>query len=254
MINITQYFKRNVKKDSYYDYHFISWSYDDGLKDYVYFDEIELIDEFKKFLIKVINNNITYDDEYKFVFFIFYLKDKSYYIEQFPNYLERPNYKAPLGYFVFAEMERNIDKKIFYGKRSIINKKIEIINSLNIKKKKHSAPEEIENLIKKISTRNADFVDMGEDEILKEICNGIEYLLNEDSKKKDNFIRLDISDNINIINDDKIRDFRKTLECFRHSSKGSIEERKKYSLFEKDMMIRYGIFVLETIIKKLKYK
>ena len=91
---------------------------------------------------------------------------------------------------------------------------------------------------------------MEQNEKLECICNVIENLLKKDGK----FKKYMYSNHLDIINDEKIRKYRNNLECFRHSTQEALEERKLYNDFEKDMLIRFGIFIIETIhIKQQNY-
>lgn len=249
MINITEYFKENVKRNEYYNYHFLGIAYDETIIDYIFYDDKELILEFKKFLKKKITEEITYRDEIRFILISFYLQDSGYYIEQFPEYLERPYAKAALPELLFNKMDCYLENFKKYNKKEFNMEKIKLINYLRFIKKNYNISDNVEEIFKTISTRNASFNSMSEEEKLKEICNGIEFLLKENNKFKE----YEYSEHLDIINNQKIIDFRKKLECFRHSSKESIKEREQFNSFEKDLMIRYGIFIIETIKMKQEY-
>jgi len=109
--------------------------------------------------------------------------------------------------------------------------------------------EELDELIQKISTRNAKFSQMALDEKLKEIGNLIEYLLKKDGK----FITLDY-DNISLglIKEINIKDLRKKIQCFRHSSQESLKERKDYTDNQKQFMVDLGIAICNLIYRQLK--
>lgn len=246
MINITEYFKENIKRNEYYNYHFLGIAYDETIIDYTFYDDDELILEFKKFLKKKLTEEITYRDDMRFVLISFYLQDNGYYIEQFPEYLERPYTKAALPELLFNQMDYYLEKTKKCNKKEFNKEKVILINNLRFIRKNYNISDNVEEIFKTISTRNASFNSMSEEEKLKEICNGIEFLLKENNKFKE----YEYSEHLNIINNQKIIDFRKKLECFRHSSKESIKEREQYDFFEKDLMIRYGIFIIETIKKK----
>lgn len=246
MINITEYFKDNVRKSEYYNYHFCGIAYDETIIDYIFYDDKALIQEFKKYMIKKITEEITNRDEDRFILISFYLQDKGYYIDQFPEYLERPYPKAALPELLFSKMNSYLGNIKDCNKKELYKEKIKLIDNLKFIKKGYTVPNNIEELFRTISTRNASFNNMSEDEKLKEICNGIEFLLKKDNK----FVEYKFGEHVDIINNQKIIEYRKELECFRHSSEESLREREKYDSFEKDLMIRYGIFIIETIKKK----
>ena len=123
------------------------------------------------------------------------------------------------------------------------------VDSLHILKKNFiDIPNDINETIKYISTRNAKFQEMTKDEQLKEICNCIEYFL----KGKVRFSKLDYSNSCGFLNDDIVKKFRNTLECFRHASKDSIKERESYSVEQKKFMVEYGILILDCINNEKK--
>lgn len=110
---------------------------------------------------------------------------------------------------------------------------------------------EIDEKMKIISTRNACFNQMTKDEKLKEICNMLEYLL----KSKKEFISLDYETNsMGYLNGKSVAEFRKKIQCFRHSSKESIEERENFSEEQKDFLIEYGVLLCNFVYRELKRK
>lgn len=109
--------------------------------------------------------------------------------------------------------------------------------------------EELEELIPKISTRNAQFYQMPIDEKLKEIGNLIEHLLKKDKK----FITLNYEYiSSGFIKESDVKNLRKKVQCFRHSSQESIEERNTYTYEQKKFMIEYGIVICNLIYNELK--
>ncbi|MFA9396830.1 MAG: hypothetical protein ACERKV_00995 [Clostridiaceae bacterium] len=108
---------------------------------------------------------------------------------------------------------------------------------------------EIDELIQKISTRNAQFNQMALDEKLKEIGNLIEYLLKKDGK----YITLNY-DNISLgfIKENDVIKLKKKIQCFRHSSQESIKERNEYTENQKQFMVELGIVICNLIYNELK--
>lgn len=112
-----------------------------------------------------------------------------------------------------------------------------------------SPVEELDELIQKISTRNAQFAEMAIDEKLKEIGNVIEFLLKGDKK----FISLDY-DTISsgFISEEDVIKLRKKVQCFRHSSKSSIDERGIYTEKQKQFMVEFGLIICNMIYSELQ--
>lgn len=111
--------------------------------------------------------------------------------------------------------------------------------------------EEVDELMQKISTRNAQFYQMAIDEKLKEIGNLIEFLLKRGKK----FITLDYEKiTLGLISEDDIKGLRKKVQCFRHSSQESLEERNTYTEKQKQFMIEYGIIICNLIYNEVKGK
>jgi autonomous glycyl radical cofactor GrcA len=109
--------------------------------------------------------------------------------------------------------------------------------------------EALDELIQKISTRNARFNEMAPDEKLKEIGNLIENLLKKDGR----FIVLNYEDiSLGFIKDINIKEYRRHIQCFRHSSEESISERDGYNEKQKRFMVEYGIVICNLIYSKLK--
>ena len=78
--------------------------------------------------------------------------------------------------------------------------------------------------IQLISAGNSRFEEMEDDEKLREIANLIENLLKENGK----FIQPDYSKvMLGLVDGDTVRSLRNKLQCFRHSSKESLEERAR---------------------------
>ncbi len=128
------------------------------------------------------------DDKRWFILTAFYLFKNGYVIEQFPDVLRRPpsdpsafTYNAIRDRaFVLGLNDRNVIK---YETRR------RLISEMNFKKVSSSTDlsEPVDELIRKISTRDAGFEEMELDEKLRELANLIENLL----KENNNFLALD---------------------------------------------------------------
>lgn len=106
--------------------------------------------------------------------------------------------------------------------------------------KNSSISEDLNKKIQLVSIRNEKFEEMPKDEKLKTVVDLIEYFLKEDWKFKsldfEQFSRWFISE-------DSIKQFRKLLQCFRHSSKESLIERNTFSEEEKNFFIEYWVAI-----------
>jgi hypothetical protein len=90
---------------------------------------------------------------------------------------------------------------------------------------------------------------MALDEKLKEIGNLIEYLLKRDGK----FITLNYDYIfLGFIKENDIKELRKKIHCFRHSSQESLKERKEYTENQKQFMVELGIVMCNLIYNELK--
>lgn len=109
--------------------------------------------------------------------------------------------------------------------------------------------EDLDELFQMISTRQASFMEMAIDERLKEIGNLIEYLLKQDGK----YIKLNYDCiTLGFLNESHVKDLRGKIQCFRHSTHASLEERKGYTKNQKQFMIEFGITICSLIYNELR--
>jgi len=154
---------------------------------------------------------------------------------------------ALLNYYEDYKLKNN--KLTDYDKKKIdeIKKAIEDLEKED--NEKVVVIEELDEVIQKISTRNAKFSWMALDEKLKEIGNLIEYLLKRDGK----FITLNYDYIfLGFIKENDIKELRKKIHCFRHSSQESLKERKEYTENQKQFMVELGIVMCNLIYNELK--
>ena len=262
MINLLRYYFKNIKPNEYY-YKFyneiigareielmeIEDKYDikDGyLLEYDFIDDEDIIREFKLLCEPNLENHL---DNKKKIFYLvcFYLFSEGYKITQFPRLLQKP----PDHPYDFTNTQiRNELRALGKQRMSGVipyEERRKFINSLNFEKKSNiKIEEDIDKLFAKISTRNASFESMTNDERLKEIANLIEYMLAEKGKFKEleyNTIAFEYIDN------ETIKKFRNQIQCFRHASQNSIEEREKFTDNQKDFLIDYGVTIIKMIFK-----
>ena len=154
---------------------------------------------------------------------------------------------ALVDYYEDYKLKNN--KLTEYDKKKIKQVKEAVVNLKEEKEEKIAVYEELDDKIKVISTRNATFNQMATNEKLKEIGNLIEYLLKDNRK----FIELDYESNsAGFLTENIVKDLRKKLQSFRHSSKESIAERNAFNIQQKEFMIEFGIVVCNFIYKELK--
>lgn len=250
MIDLRLYFFNTYYKHEYYLRmfgRFTTW--DDMGEEYWICDEQDAIEKFKKLIEPYDSTDPIMDaeNEHEFIYLCNYLNDIGYYIEEFPKFLERPTDRWDLSYNKIRR--KIIDRDGYDGRVAWKDRRI-FVENLNFKKKdKYKLSNSLSKSLKEVSTRGADFNAMQLDEKLEAICNCIEYLLKQNEKK---YLVLDYSDTEGFLSDEIVHSFRKKLQCFRHSTKKSLEERKKYSEQQKKFFVSYGLVILDYINDKLK--
>lgn len=136
-----------------------------------------------------------------------------------------------------------------YDKKKIAEIKHFIGNLEKENEEKIEITEDLGKLIQKISTRNAQFSEMAIDEKIKEIGDLIENLLKKDGK----FISLNYDrTSSGFIKESDIKEFRKKIQCFRHSSQDSIIERSSYTVLQKKFIVEYGIVVCNLVFNEIQ--
>lgn len=244
MIKLVSYFEENCT-DGYYHHHF---GYIPAFKEEIcYYDADEVITEFKRMIQPGFEKNVPLSKNEDFILLCFYLYNEGYVIKEFPNFLSRPDSKCALYDFGYEQIRLYLREKYNYVTSVPWEARRQLIDKLTFEKNEYNVDADIDQLMQNISTRSASFLEMSVDEKLKEICNGIEYLL----KKNGKYFELDYTDCLDILSDDYITQYKTKLNCFRHASKESLLERANYSDFQKQLLVRYGIFILETIKSKL---
>lgn len=244
MIKLIEYFNNNCI-DGYYAHHFKYISL--GKDEVCFFDDKEVISEFKKMIQPGFENEVYLKENEFFVMLCFYLYNEGYTIAEFPDFLSRPNPKCALYDFGCTQI-----KMYLRGKCNLIGKvpleaRRNLIDNLKFGKNEYKVTEDVNLMIQEISTRSAKFEEMAIDEKLKVLCNTIEFLL----KDNGTYGNVDYDDCFDYLNDSIIKSYRKRLNCFRHGSKESLEERNTYSDFQKVLLVRYGIFIVEVLYKKI---
>lgn len=100
-----------------------------------------------------------------------------------------------------------------------------------------------------ISTRSAKFEEMSADEKIKEIVNLFEFLL----KKEGRYISVDLQKvSLGFLSNGVVIEYRKKLQCFRHSTTESIEQRKEFNDEQKFFLINFGVLLCNLIHRELE--
>lgn len=257
MIDLKEYYLKNISEDEYH-YRFRSYILNANKKYNIFFGEEE--DEELEFLIIDIEEAIekfkslcqpeiqTFSKEQTCWFYLltFFFHHNGYYIEEFPHVLRRPPNEPTV--FAYTEIRnrafslglQNPNGSIPYSARR------NIVANLSFKTNGATLDlgELIEEKFKKISTRNASFQEMALDEKLQEIANLIENMLKENGK----FITLDYASfAFEYLSDEKIKKYRKQMQCFRHSSEEAVAERSGYTDAQKNFFVDFGIVIVKTI-------
>ena len=179
----------------------------------------------------------------------YYLHKMGYEIKEFPRALARP--PKDHSEFTYGEIRNRIISQggsdngtVRYAIRrafvadlhfEIKSSYIEISDSINQK-------------FIEISNRQSSFANMSTDEKLAEIANLIENML----KKNGKFLVVDYSSAcFDYITEDTVKNYRHKLQCFRHSSEDSIEERSAYTQDQKAFLIDLGLVIVKVIHKIL---
>ena len=260
MIDLYEYYINNVKEDEYCyrfykqitnvnkTYNVFSGYIETNNYEFKLFDVTEIIVKFRNLCQPQcpIDSN---ENKCWFYLICYYLNKNGYYIDQFPNILRRP----PEEPSSFSEGEIKtylISKGIHQNGTVTYASRRVLVSELDFKKSYDSLEIDIDinEMFQRISTRNASFQEMSEDEKLKEILNLIEHMLKKDGK----YIEIQY-DNVSFdyISDDLIIKYKKQTQCFRHASEDAIKERLMFTDIQKEFLIDLGIVIIKTIYHSL---
>jgi hypothetical protein len=238
MVDLVAYY--NKHRSGFYD----KFARELSSETYVLTDAQEIIDTFRSILKPPSSNGQTEVDYYNhnknyFLLICFWLYKHGYTITEFPNILSRP---ISLYQFAYEEIRKYLKHRDNYDGSVPWRDRRELCDSLNISSngKFQDVPNEIEETIKVISTRSADFDAMEIDEKLGLLSNLIENLLKKDGK----FRGLEYSDVFfGYFSEDDVKSFRTKTHCFRHGDDRAVADRKGYSQREKEFLSDVGIFI-----------
>lgn len=243
-INLFKHYKENIKDDDYYSTFKSNINYYSD-SPFVVHDEVHAIARFRELCYPP--EQKPANDTIEFLLICYFLKNKGYEIEQFPNQLERP---ANLYDFSYKEFRSYLQLKNNYPSSTVPHKDRRILaNELKFQLKNESLllKEELDDLVRYVSIRNEDFNNMIIDEKLITLTNVLEKILKKDGKYID-------TDEKNLffgfINDKTIRAYRNKLHCFRHSEEGPLLERKSLTEKQKQFLLEFGLTILHAIYEK----
>lgn len=262
MINLINYYKEHVSKEDYYykfyneliikldeekklmrELDFITDSnlYDE--KDYEAFDDEDVIKILKDLCEPNMDINII-KNRRLFYFSLFYLHDNGYKIKEFPRIIDRPP-EEPYSFTCNDIRNMAIEKGLSVNGTVQYKVRRNIVANMTFEKNSTvKIGDNIDNMFSEISTRNAKFENMTTDEKIKEIANLIENLLYENG----GYIKLDyLKFCFDFIDDEIVKKYRKKIQCFRHASNEALEERKQFSVEQKEFIIDYGITIIKLI-------
>lgn len=103
-------------------------------------------------------------------------------------------------------------------------------------------PSEVENKIRLISTRGAEFDSMTINEQLQNLNNLIENILKPDQKGKYLIINYD-EVFFKFISEADVKQYRKRTQAFRHATEATLKERVVMNENEKKLLVHLGTFI-----------
>ena len=234
---------RDAIKNSNIVYDF--WIEQEEIEDYEFeiYDAEEAIIKFRELCQPEVDFSI--ENKCWFYLITYYLNTLGYEIKEFPKILARPPVNP--SDFVYRDIRARIialggddNGTVRYATRR------KFVAELTFEQKSSyiEVGESINQKFIEISNRHATFIKMTTDEKLAEIANLIENFLKNDGK----FLSLDYSKVCcGFIDNELVKEYRKRMQCFRHSSNESIEERKNYSEEQKNFLIDYGLTIVKAI-------
>lgn len=256
MIDLRAYYLDNVKESDYY-YRFHSLIENVNKTDNVFvgveetenyqflvYDEIEAIERFRQ-LCQPGKEPRRNEDRCWFYVTCFYLNACGYEIEEFPHVLSRPPAK-PYD-FVYGDIRNRALALGLCNNGSVAwDERRKIVAGLTFTRKTSGVAigETLDQMVQQISTRNARFDDMEDDEKLRVIADLVEALL----KVNDKYRQPDYSSVMfDYVNDSTVKALRGQLQCFRHSSAEALSERAAFSDEQKAFLIDFGATVCKAI-------
>lgn len=249
MIGIYDYYTKYIKENSFYHYTFhndieLYFTFNEEFK---YFNEEAIISRFR--ILTYPSNDYSESESIEFIMLCFYLHNEGYYIDLFPNFLNRPtnvrDFSLEIREYILEQGASHGGTVTWATRRNVSNSIKFLKQDITLVK----VSEDLNKLFKKISNRNADFLAMSSDEKLAEINNVIENIL----KVKDKWKIIDYqSETLGFLSDSIIIEYRNLVHCFRHGAEKAIEERNSFTDKQKEFLINYGTTICEVIFNSIK--
>lgn len=250
MKNLVEFWYKNIEKNYFYNNKFCDLNIDFAIELEV-LDEKDAIDQFKNLLEpSSFNSRVDNENEdIEFILISFYLNQMGYFIDKFPEFLERPTTRYDLSYNKIRDKLRRANK----GKDGVIPWQLrrEYIADLEFIKRWQNVNlnEDAKRAMEEVSLNKGNFNDKEDDEKLLLITNVIEYLLKDDKKQK--FLNINYSECFGLFNEKDIINYRKVLNDYRHSNKEAVKIRKNLTDNQKNFLINYGITIINYISSQL---
>ncbi len=252
MNDLVEFWNNNIEKNYFYFEKFGNLNIDFIIELEV-LDEKEAIDIFKDLLEPRSTDSRTDNDngneDIEFILISFYLNQKGYFIDKFPEFLERPTSRYDLSYNKIRNKllraNKELDGRVPWKLRR------EYIADLEFIKRWQNVDlnEDAKRAIEEVSLNKGNFNNKEDDEKLLLITNVIEYLLKDDKKQK--FLNINYSECFELLNDKDIIKYRKVLHDYRHSTKEAVKTRKNITENQKRFLINYGITIINYISSQL---
>jgi hypothetical protein len=148
----------------------------------------------------------------------------------------------------YYDLKLKKDDLTEYDRKKIDEVKIEMLEILEKGEEGLDFADDLHSKIQLISTRNAKFSEMSTNEKLKEIANLLENILKKDGK----YIEVNFSEiTFGFFSNESVKEYKKSIQCFRHSSEDSLHERDKFTEVKKLVYIDIGIFLCNVTYNSL---
>lgn len=238
MIDALQYFKNNYDPSSFYS-KFHSQIVNIHDEQFTYMDGREIIDRFR--LICKPPEQEYENNNNEFILLCFWLNKNRYTIKEFPNLLSRPSSLFNFAYNdirKYIQKERGSDGTVQWWERRELCDNLSIATDISFQ----LLPDDIEEKIRLISTRGAEFDGMATDEKLQNLNNLVENLLKPNSKG--NYLSIDYDEVFfSFISEDDVKRYRKRTHPFRHATEDTLQERASITENEKKLLVDVGVFI-----------
>lgn len=238
MIDALRFFRENYDPRSYYSKVHSKLA---GIHDeqFVYVDEQEVVERFR--LICKPPESEFENNNNEFLLLCFWLHKNGYVITEFPNLLSRP---STLFNFAYNDIRKYIQKDRGNNGAVQWEARRELCDNLTITSnvKFQLLPNDIQDKIRLISTRGAEFDGMMVDEQLQNLNNLVENLLKPTSKGS--YLTINYDDVFfGFISEEDVKRYRKRTQPFRHATEDTLRERASIPESEKKLLAELGVFI-----------